>query len=322
MSSSSDLSIDMVIEDWELLRREQTHTRTGPASKSRIGTILRFVGLPYEDEKQIVVRSEGRPGNRWMHFTFQADPQIVNSIKGAPRFGSQANGTYQIFCLWEDARPDRICRNMTIQNLAKGNQAAVIVIYLNALTDTERQEIRHESWVEDLTIAIVDEMLLAFLTRTKGNRFGAFLELTLPFTASNPYNPETAGWGARVAREMFYGREQLARDIAAMRDGTSLVFGGRQLGKTALTQESGRDCLETGSSTFCLVHRLEGQGICPVGRFSWSEGPSRHIRDPAWQLSAVRRFEGTFAQLWLGDNAPGYPRSLQRRPGPPSLGYV
>lgn len=234
MTSSSVLSIDMVVEDWELLKGERAHTRTGPASKNRIGTILRFVGLPYEDEKEIIVRSEGRPGNRWVHFTFQADPQIVNSIKGAPRFGSQANGTYQIFCLWEDARPDRICRNLTIQNLAKGNQAAVIVIYLNALTGTERQEIRHESWVEDLTIAILDERLLAFLARTEGHRFGELLELSLPFTASNPYNPETSGWGARVAREMFYGREQLARDIAAMRDGTSLVFGGRQLGKTAL----------------------------------------------------------------------------------------
>ena len=58
--------------------------------------------------------------------------------------------------------------------------------------------------------------------------------MALPFTAANPYNPETAGWGARVTREMFYGRDQLARDIAAMRDGMSLVFGGRQLGKTAL----------------------------------------------------------------------------------------
>ena len=234
MASSNNQEFDRVLDDWEHLKAGRPHTRSGSASKNRVGTILRYIGLPYDHESDIVLLGAGRPGNRWVHFTFQADPQIVNSIKGAPRLGSQANGTYHIFCLWEDARPDRICRNLTIQNLAQRNQGAVIVIYLNALTGTERQDIRRESWDEDLTMAILDETLLVFLARCEGNRFRAFLEASLPFTASNPYNPETAGWGARVAREMFYGREQLTRDITAMRDGTSLIFGGRQLGKTAL----------------------------------------------------------------------------------------
>ena len=232
--STFEQEVAVVVEDWELLRNERAHTRTGPASRNRIGTILRFIGLPYDHESEINVRRGGRPGNRWIHFTFQADPQFVSSIRGAPRFCSQANGTYHVFCLWEDARPDRICRNRTIQSLAQGEQAAVIVIYLNELTAAERQDLRRESWAEDLTIAVLDETLLAFLAGSDSNRFRRFLEVSLPFTAANPYNPETAGWGARVAREMFYGRQQLAREIAALRDGTSLVFGGRQLGKTAL----------------------------------------------------------------------------------------
>ena len=33
---------------------------------------------------------------------------------------------------------------------------------------------------------------------------------------------------------MFYGREELANNVMKMRDGTSILFGGRQLGKTAL----------------------------------------------------------------------------------------
>ena len=225
--------VENVVRDWALLKDEQKHVRTGPASRSRIGTILRFIGLPFGDEREITVH-RGRRTDAWAHFTFQADPKIVNSIKGAPQFGSLANGTYHIFCLWEDARPDRIRENSTITNFAQGEQGAVIAIYLNPLTATERQDLRRESWVNDLTVAILDQTLLAYLTHSKGDRFRKFLEVSLPFTASNPYNPETAGWGARVAREMFYGRQQLARDIAAMRGGTSLVFGGRQLGKTAL----------------------------------------------------------------------------------------
>ena len=88
---------------------------------------------------------------------------------------------------------------------------------------------------------MLDEILLEFLARADkgahwflGNRLRNFLAVALPYTAANPYNPETAGWGARVPQEMFYGREELASDIMKMRDGTSIVFGGRQLGKTAL----------------------------------------------------------------------------------------
>ena len=236
--------VENVVRDWALLKDERERVRTGPASRSRIGTILRFIGLPFGDEREITVHRERR-AEGWAHFTFQADPEIVNSIKGAPQFGSLANGTYHIFCLWEDARPDRIYGNRTIRNLAQGEQGAVIVLYLQALTGTERQDLRRESWVDDLTAAILDETLLAFLTQSEGDRFRKFLEVSLPFTASNPYNPETAGWGARVAREMFYGRQQLAREIAAMRGGTSLIFGGRQLGKTALL----RRVQETSSSS-------------------------------------------------------------------------
>ncbi len=271
--STFEQEVAAVIEEWELLKNERAHTRTGPASRSRIGTILRFIGLPYDHDSEINVRREGRPGNRWIHFTFQADPQFVRSVRGAPRFCSQSNGTYHVFCLWEDARPDRICRNRTIQSLAQGEQAAVIVIYLNALTTGERQDLRRESWVEDLTIAVLDETLLAFLAGSETNRFRRFLEVSLPFTAANPYNPETAGWGARVAREMFYGRQQLAREIAAMRDGTSLVFGGRQLGKTALLRRVQETASQPDLRHFAWFIDLKDMGYVQLENSTDSKDP-------------------------------------------------
>ena len=276
MSSPASIyeqEVDNVVRDWGLVKEERAHTRNGPASKNRIGAILRFIGLPYDHESEITVRREGRPGSRWVHFTFQTDPQNVTSIKGAPQFGSQANGTYHIFCLWEDARPRRITEIPAIRNLTQGNQGPVIVIYLNALTDAERQDIRRKSWVEDLTIAILDETLLAFLARSEGDRFRKFLEVSLPFTASNPYNPETGGWGANVAREMFYGRDQLARDIAAMRDGTSLIFGGRQLGKSALLGRIEETASQPDLRHFAWVIDLKDMRYVP-------ESDGRGARDP------------------------------------------
>lgn len=284
-----------VVEDWELLKNERAHTRTGPASRNRIGTILRFIGLPYDHESEIAVQREGRPTNRWVHFTFQADPQAVSSIRGAPRFCSQANGTYHVFCLWEDARPDRIRRNRIIQSLAEGERGAVIVIYLNALTGTERQDIRRESWVEDLTIAVLDETLLAFLAGSGRDRFRRFLEVSLPFTAANPYNPETAGWGARVAREMFYGRQQLARDIDAMRYGTSLIFGGRQLGKTALLRRVQETASQPDLRHFAWFIDLKDMGYVQLDDGTGSKDPRDifEILHNSFQQNGILRRDAT-----------------------------
>ena len=260
---TSDTETEKLVDDWDLLKQERPRDRTGPTSKGRIGTVLSFLGLRYQSESELTLRKEDRSGRRWVYFTFETDPQGINPLRGAPQFGSQANGTYHIFCLWEDARPDRITRNPSLDNVARDNQGAVIVLYLNSLTEAERHDIRRESWANDLTLSIVDEVLLAYLARCDGDRFRSFLEASLPYSAANPYNPETAGWGSRVAPEMFYGREQLAREIVAMRDGTSLIFGGRQLGKTALLRHVEKLASHPALRRFAWFIDLKARGYVP-----------------------------------------------------------
>ena len=258
--AARDSEIGDLARDWEALKRARRDTRIGRTSRDRVGTVLRFLGLPYHNQSDLEVRRNDN-SFRWVHFTFAADPQDVIGIRGAPQFGSQANGLYHIYCLWEDARPGRITRIPGIDTEAGGNQGAVIVIYLNALSDVERQDVRRESWARGLTIAIVDEVLLAYLARIVGDRFRAWVEVSLPFTAANPYNPVTAGFGARVAPEMFYGREHLAREI--LRGETSLVFGGRQLGKTALLRYMERRFSNYELRRFAWIIDLKDNGYVP-----------------------------------------------------------
>ena len=97
-ASTYDSDLENLITDWEALKRERPHIRTSAASKNRIGTVIQFIGLPYDNEKELNLRREGRPGSRWMYFTLQVDPDSVGLLKGAAQFGSQANGTYHIFC--------------------------------------------------------------------------------------------------------------------------------------------------------------------------------------------------------------------------------
>ena len=258
------------IESWIDLKRELARFRTSQASKRRCGHVLTLLGLPYEKEQQFT-RTESGLNSQWAHFTFEADPKFIESVRGAPLFGSQAKGTYHIVCFWEGNRPDQISKTGPISRLAQHSHAPVVVLYLAPLTDTDRQEVKLDCWKEDISVAVVDELLLEFLARTDaertlagGNRFQAFLAATLPYASANPYNPETAGWGARVPPEMFYGRQELAGEIMRMRGGTSIIFGGRQLGKTALLRHVEETFSRPGEGHFASLIDLKDEGYVPV----------------------------------------------------------
>ena len=234
-----------------------THGRVR-LQKDRIGSILNFIGLPYQDRGQISEQSSG-PGSRWKYYTFEADPELIDTVMGAPQLGSNANGMYHVFCLWEDARPDRISAIRQIRNLSQGTQNAVIILYLNALTDSERHDIRRLSCSEEMTFLILDEILFEFIARLEGDRFRAFLGCTLPYSYANPYNPVTHT-GLSVPLEMFYGRERLALELTTMRNGTSIIFGGRQLGKTALLKRVQEEFTDPDMRRFAWFIDLKTEG--------------------------------------------------------------
>ena len=228
------------INSWIELRTEQARFRTSRPSMNRLGGVLQLIGLPYEGEQQFIRMNEG-PSTRSVHFIYQVDSTPIHGVQGAPLFGSQAHGTYNIFCLWEDARPDRVRLNSAIRGLAQSGEDPILILYLSALTDSERQEIRRHAWEQGITVLVLDEILFESFARIvqseqlqPQDRFRQFLALTLPYTGGNPYHGETTGWGAGVPQEMFYGRQELSRSLMRMSGGTSIVFGGRQLGKTAL----------------------------------------------------------------------------------------
>ena len=257
-STELEHTAEAAIRDWINLRNERAHTRESQATKNRIGSVLNFIGLPFQDRGQISEQGSG-PGSRWKYYTFEVDLGLIDTVKGAPQLGSNANGIYYIFCLWEDAHPDRIGAIRQIKSLSQGSQNAVIILYLNALTASERQDIRRLSCAEDLTFLVLDEILFEFIARPEGNRFRAFLGCTLPYSASNPYNPAT-NMGLSVPMEMFYGRDRLALELETMRNGTSIVFGGRQLGKTALLKRVLEDFTQPDLHRFAWFIDLKTEG--------------------------------------------------------------
>ena len=154
---------------------------------------------------------------------------------------------------------DRIREARLARELAQSGEA-VILMYFSTLSKMEREDLMRSTWKDGSSVPILDETLFDVLTQIYGDRFRNFLEASLPYTATNPYNPET-DFGLRVAPEMFYGREQLADDIEAITGGTSILFGGRQLGKTVLTPTCRGEISSAGIEKLCLVRRSQGRRV-------------------------------------------------------------
>lgn len=105
----------------------------------------------------------------------------------------------------------------------------------SALTLSERRELAKlmKTNLDMQNVLVLDRVLALYLTHfEKNDRNDKMLALALPFAYVQPFISE-----ARVPPEMFIGR---AAELAAIQDmaGPVFVYGGRQLGKSALLRQT------------------------------------------------------------------------------------
>jgi hypothetical protein len=108
----------------------------------------------------------------------------------------------------------------------------LLILYLAPLSEGERLEIARIARNGARAIAVVDEKLLLFLI-SEQNRMSSFLQCSLPYSGVIPYVQHVS---YSVEEEMFFGRGKMIEELWR-KDGASVVYGGRQLGKSALLSQ-------------------------------------------------------------------------------------
>lgn len=106
---------------------------------------------------------------------------------------------------------------------------------------------------------LIDRVLLLYLASLdEGSRLNAMLHCTLPYTFEMLYGNGVS----TVPDEMFIGRTAAMNDLRS-EQGADLVYGGRQLGKTALLRRASNtlDHPETGSYSFYVEVKDAGSGV-------------------------------------------------------------
>lgn len=221
------------IEGWRTLKqRVARRGNTDLEWERAIAEILSYLGI--EVDKVASSITNFQVGDGWVMTQIQSENQP--DTRPIPQFGSQAKRRYTVVCFWE--RPGAGTIAARLRELGLMNQQ-VIIFYLGQMTALQRRELARVSREKELAVVILDEILLVFLAieRDTATRLRTLLRCALPFTVLNPYTPFQAG---DVPPEMFFGREDMINELRKP-DGSCLIYGGRQMGKSALLRHVQRE---------------------------------------------------------------------------------
>ncbi|MEV7872663.1 hypothetical protein AB0P17_42670 [Streptomyces sp. NPDC088124] len=207
------------LESWDTLTKPSTRAAEW---QKHVPTVLRLLGL------------EGRPpardDNRQLRGTLRLSAKLRAS-ESAPGYvaelGSSAT-TYTILLVSDEQRG-----RSPLELLDRGDTGACIILYLYPLGMAGRRAMALRARTSAQQALVVDPAVFGWVTARSPRSFRALQRVTLPWTGFNPYTPFVAGL---VPPEVFYGR---TREIAAVKDrlGVLFLYGGRQLGKSALLRK-------------------------------------------------------------------------------------
>ena len=230
------------LKAWHQLKRQQGESK---AVHRHIPVLLAYLGFHLlGGESAIRLKKSGQD---WLHC--QVDASASDLARSVPQLGSQANGCYNVVCLWE--RPGAASIGAFLRDLGLDTKT-VIIFFLGRLTDRRRRDIAARARERELALVVLDEILLVFLARFDDVRLPAFLRCSLPYAALNPYTPFQAG---NVPPEMYYGRDRMVRQL--QNEGSCIVFGGRQLGKSALLRQVEREFHQPDLERFAWVEDIK-----------------------------------------------------------------
>lgn len=209
------------LRNWDNLmqRRGQSYRRQGT-----LAAILRALGLDMRGEPN----RQTPPGIR--HF----DLYRINArpVDGSlvPGLGSQATH-YMV-----STTADHKLLRETLSSAFPTKTGPNIVLFDGVLTLDQRRQCLNVCREKKISAIVVDHAVAAFVAARYPRSFRAVQQITLPFTCFTHYTV-VAG---NVPDEVFVGRND---ELAQLTDrtGSLFVYGGRQLGKSALLRKIQRD---------------------------------------------------------------------------------
>ncbi|MBR8839969.1 MAG: hypothetical protein DSM106950_39720 [Stigonema ocellatum SAG 48.90 = DSM 106950] len=204
-------------------------------------------------------------GRTWVNVT----TEVIRNKELCPvaAYGSAAHGQYRILCVWDRPTVEDI-----LNAVGETSPHPAFVFFFGRLTTQRRRDLAWICRERRRTFVLIDDILMLYLCGVEEPRLPTLFNCALPFTFLEPY-AATAGL---VPPEIFYGRKQ-ERDSIINPMGSCFIYGGRQLGKTALLRSVEREFHPPQEGRIAYWLDLKACGI----------GVTRPIED-IWSLLANR----------------------------------
>ncbi len=182
--------------------------------------------------------------------TTPADKSLPDYPHPIARFGTQNNSPINVVVFREGVDVKQLTDTMTRLNLGE-----LAVVLINGCIDLgKRRQIAEEfhGTSRQNSFIFIDWVLAIFLAlHQDSERLPVLLKCALPFTT---YQPFVSGGGS-TADEMFFGRTvELASLINP--NGACVVYGGRQLGKTALLERTASRCSKPQNKAYAVYSNI------------------------------------------------------------------
>jgi hypothetical protein len=240
-----------LLERWMSLYRlgtDHLDKLTGPVSE-----LLTSVGFIHSKDQPPTARPE-RVGGTMVRLRV---PMSINHRDARPfwQFGSRSKTT-NVLLVWPSQSSlfstEKMVREI-LDNKLVGGGPGLLVLYFGRLA-LEKRRLRTDAQSDDIEfpVAVLDDVLLLHLAGLVGSRASALLRCSLPFATANPYIDS-----GQVLQEMFFGRTGHAASLQRYPGGQSIIYGGRQLGKSALLDQVEREFNNPIAGTTAIVKDIK-----------------------------------------------------------------
>ncbi|MFB7470343.1 hypothetical protein [Kitasatospora sp. NPDC056184] len=210
-------TVGPALEAWDALCDSSVRNQEWQRHLPRV---LRLLGL--EAGPAALAHAGGAVGQ--IRATLRA--QVIESRPGyVASLGSHAQGRYNIVIV-----ADRQVGRSVLDLLDETDRTATLILYLHPMDLAARRALVARARTGMRQALVVDPAVIGWIAARYPRSFRATQRVTLPWSAFNTYTPFVAGL---VPPEVFYGRRDEMTQVVDP-SGSLFLYGGRQLGKSAL----------------------------------------------------------------------------------------
>lgn len=206
-------SAKKILNNWREIRQQKSAT---PIQIKEILSAFGFGLNSLENDKKVD------------QYIFETDIVSHRSICPIPFFGSHAFGKYRLICMFDRQHEDFIINSVGDTIITR----PTIIFHFGRISEDVRRKLSYESNIQRKTFIVIDDTLAVFLACQAKERINKLFRCSMPFTYNDPYNSSAS----LVSPELFFGRKNEIDHIMDTSQPT-IIYGGRQLGKTALLRE-------------------------------------------------------------------------------------